>query len=75
MASLPQHRDVIVHKSSDKDLNPYGVGPYGGIIQFLCASCHDALDHADRVAMNQRVDLWYTEDGQQYHCMAKHRTA
>jgi hypothetical protein len=75
MASLPQAHDVIVHKSAPRAANPYDVGIYHGSIQFSAPSARDACDHANRFAGKQLVDVWYTEDQQQYIRMTRFRPA
>jgi hypothetical protein len=76
MANVPRQNDVVVHKFPDaRSKTPYGIGRFQAPVQYALGSYGDARSHADAFARHYGVDVWYTEDGDRYDCVACRRSA
>jgi len=73
MISIPTTGDVVVHEVHSTASAPYGLGTYGGPIQFTASSNKRAHDQADKFARHHGLDVWKTSDDQHYARTAQFR--
>ena len=64
--------DIVVHKRHASG-DVYVLLPFERASQLTCQSYAEAVKHATAFAVSGGVDAWYTEDGQTYRSLARHR--
>lgn len=68
----PTRGDIIVHKRhTSADL--YVLGVFERASQVGYRAYPEAMKRAAEFAIKDRVDAWYTEDGETYRRLARHR--
>lgn len=71
-AVAPVPGDIIVHKRhASGDL--YVLGIFKRASQLKCEAYAEAMKHATECAVRDGVDAWFTEDGETYRSLARHR--
>ena len=68
----PVPGDIIVHKRHASG-EVYALGVFKRASQFTCQTYAEAMKRATEFAFRDGVDVWYTEDGETYRSLARHR--
>lgn len=70
--SAPRPGDIVVHKRHSSE-NAYALSAFQRESQLTYQTYDDAIRQATAFGLMDRVDVWYTEDGQTYLSVARHR--
>jgi hypothetical protein len=68
----PRPGDIVVRKQVDSG-NFCILTPFQGESQLVFHIYDDAIRHAEAYAVKDRVDVWFTENGETYRRLAGHR--
>lgn len=71
-AFIPATGDIIVHRRHISG-DVYMLGLFNRPSQLTYEAYADAMKRASEFAVEDGVDAWYTEDGQVYRSLARHR--
>ncbi len=72
MTITPQAGDVIIHREINSPA-VYILSILDGSRQIRCRAYDDALDRAQRFALREHLDAWYTTDEHVFERVAHHR--
>jgi hypothetical protein len=70
--SGPRPGDIVIHKRQSSE-NPYALSAFQRESQLTYHTYDEAIRQATAFGLMDRVDVWYTEDGQTYSSIARHR--
>jgi hypothetical protein len=68
----PQTGDVIIHREVHSPAI-YVLSILDGVRQVTCETYKEALDRAQRFALREHLDAWYTTDEHAFERVAQHR--
>ena len=68
----PVPGDIIVHKRHASG-DVYVLGVFKRASQLTCQVYGEAMKRATAFAVKDGVDAWYTDDGETYRSLARHR--
>ena len=74
MVNTPQLGDVIIHRQIHSPA-VYLLSALNRPHQITCRTYEDSLDRAQRFALREHLDVWYTVDEHAFERVAQHRPA